>query len=197
MKKQLLFLCLLVIVTMNAFAQKTPVVFYGVDFSLVKVCGADESDTEFVFAFNKINDLFISESQKYDVARYMRLPITQKELSVAKRATKKAIGTAGTASSDDEHRLLYEDPDYDCAPQVESQVAGYELPQTEGRGAVIIANLLDKRNSRGSFYFVTFDIASRKVESCTPAVGKPGGFGLRNYWANALYQAMKSYYKYK
>lgn len=194
MKKRLLLLCFLIIGTMNAFAQKTPVVFYGVDFSLVKVCGADESDTEFVFAFNKINDLFISESQKYDVARFMRLPITQKELSVAKRATKNAIGIS---DSENEHTLLYEDPDYDCAPQIEAQVAGYELPQAEGRGVVIVANLLDKRDSRGSFYFVVFDIASRKVESCIPAAGKPGGFGLRNYWANALYQAMKSYYKYK
>lgn len=88
MKKRLLLLCFLIIGTMNAFAQKTPVVFYGVDFSLVKVCGADESDTEFLFAFNKINDLFISEGQKYDVAKFMRLPITTKELAVAKRATK-------------------------------------------------------------------------------------------------------------
>lgn len=194
MKKRLLLLCFLIIGTMNAFAQKAPVVFYGVDFSLVKVCGADESDTEFLFAFNKINDLFISEGQKYDVAKFMRLPITTKELAVAKRATKNAIPVSEDGN---EHRLLYEDPNYDCLPQIETQIAGYELPQTEGRGAVIVANLLDKRDSRGSFYFVVFDIASRKVESCIPAAGKPGGFGLRNYWANALYQAMKAYYKYK
>lgn len=128
MKKRLLLLCFLIIGTMNAFAQKTPVVFYGVDFSLVKVCGADESDTEFLFAFNKINDLFISEGQKYDVAKFMRLPITTKELAVAKRATKNAIPVSEDGN---EHRLLYEDPNYDCLPQIEtrSQATNFRRPK--------------------------------------------------------------------
>lgn len=196
MKKRLLLLCFLIIGTMNAFAQKIPVVFYGVDFSLVKVCGTGESDAEFLAAFNEINNLFFSQFEKYNVAKYTRRPVKKLEIAVAKQAMKEAFGIA---AYEETHQLLLLDETeaYDCRDLIEAHIAGYKLPLNEGPGLVFIANKLDKSQAYGSFYFVVFDIASRKVESCIPAAGKPGGFGLRNYWANALYQAMKAYYKYK
>ncbi|WP_295938517.1 hypothetical protein [uncultured Alistipes sp.] len=192
MKKLLFFLFLTAFCSTSSFAQ-TSAIFCGVDFSLVKVRGAGESDAAFVQAFQGINELFISQGEKYDIAKYMRQTIARKEPGVALKAMKSAFGAAAI----DSHILLYEDPGYDCRDQIDAQVASYELPQSEGTAIVVIANMLDKTNDRGSFYFVSFDIASREVISCTLAKGKPGGFGLRNYWANSLRLAMKNYYKGK
>jgi len=196
MKKIIFLFSLITICSANCFAQKTAV-FYGVDFSLVKVCGANESDAEFALAFERINDLFISQSDKYDIGKSARLTLTKKEIAVAKQAMRVALKGGDTSQSLETHDLLYEDPAYDCRDQIDAQIAGYQLAQTEGLGLVIIANMLDKAHDRGSFYFVTFDIASRNVETCIRAEGKPGGFGLRNFWAGSLHKAMKNYYKRK
>lgn len=193
MKKLLSILFFLAAAT-EGFAQQAPATFYGVDFSLAKICGADETDAEFLLAFTKINDLFLSESKKYDVSRFLRLPAVRKEITVAKRSTKAAIRTEEYV---DAHNLCCDDPAYDCAERIEALVAGYDLPQTEGKGVVIVANMLDKTHAFGNFYFVAFDIATRRVESCVLTDGKPGGFGLRNYWANAVLQSMKAYYRLK
>lgn len=192
MKKLLFSLFLIAICSINGFAQ-TSVIFYGVDYSFVKVRGADESDAAFVQAFERINSLFISQGEKFDVAKYMRQPIAKQEFD----ATQKAMNEAFEAASINSHTLLTNDANYDCRKQIDAQVAGYEIPQSEGTGVVIVANMLDKSKDRGSYYFVTFDIASRKVTTCILAEGKPGGFGLRNYWANSLYLALKKYYKHK
>ncbi|MEG2370276.1 MAG: hypothetical protein RSB23_03830 [Alistipes sp.] len=192
MKKLLFFLFLTAICSTNSFAQ-TSAIFYGVDFSQVKVRGAGEPDAAFVQAFERINDLFISQGEKFNVAKYTRQPIASQELDVAQKAMNKAFDTAQTNS----HTLLTNDANYDCRKQIDTQIANYELPQKEGTGIVIIANILDKSRDRGSYYFVSFDIASRKVTRCILAEGKPGGFGLRNYWANSLALAMKKYYKLK
>lgn len=194
MKKLLSILFFLSAAAAEGFAQQAPATFYGVDFSLVKVCGADETDAEFLLAFTKINDLFITESKKYDVAKYMRQPVGRKELSVAKQATRNALQSADAV---DAHTLLYEDPNYDCREQIACQIAGYDLPQTGGKGIVVIANMLDKSHGFGNFYFVQFDIVTRQITSCVRMDGKPGGFGLRNFWANALLQSMKACYRLK
>ena len=43
--------------------------FYGVDYSQVKVFGADESPAQFKDAFRRINELFITEAKKYNVGK--------------------------------------------------------------------------------------------------------------------------------
>ncbi|MEG1983111.1 MAG: hypothetical protein RR037_05195 [Alistipes sp.] len=192
MKKLLFFFFLTAFCSINGIAQ-TSVIFCGADFSLVKVRGAGESAAIFAQTFERINGLFISQGEKFDVAKYTRLPIAKYELSVAQKAMKMAF----EATITDNYSLLCNDHGYDCRAQIDAQVAGYEIPQNEGLGLVIVANLLDKSNRCGSFYFVCFDIASRKVTSCILAKGKSEGAGLRNYWANSLYFAMKKYYKSK
>lgn len=184
MKKLLLSLCLVAICSMNAFAQ-TPAIFYGVDFSQVKTYGADESQAEFATAFGRINDLFLAEPEKYDVGKFTHLPIARYELNVGKQATQAAF--------DQPYELYTVDPTYDCHGQIEGMIADYTLPQTEGLGIVMVANLLDKSIGRGFYYLVMFDIASRQITNCTRIEGKASGFGLRNFWANSLYLGLKAH----
>ena len=45
--------------------------FYGVDYSQVKVFGADESPVQFKDAFRRINELFITEAKKYNAGKQL------------------------------------------------------------------------------------------------------------------------------
>ena len=42
---------------------------YGVDYSQVKIFGADESPAQFKDAFRRINELFITEAKKSNVGK--------------------------------------------------------------------------------------------------------------------------------
>ena len=44
---------------------------------------------------------------------------------------------------------------------------------------------------------VFFDIKSRNIVSSFKLTGAASGFGLRNYWAGSVYDAMKKVKKYK
>ena len=47
--------------------------FYGIDFAPVKVVAASETVSEFIDAFGKINNLFLTEPDKYIIALEDRL----------------------------------------------------------------------------------------------------------------------------
>ena len=51
--------------------------FYGVDYSQVKIFGADESPIQFKDAFRRINELFITEAKKYNVGKQLKKEVTE------------------------------------------------------------------------------------------------------------------------
>lgn len=59
---------------LTAAAQQSPTCVYGIDFSLARVRGADESDQQFAEAFRRINQLLITEADRYDFARALHQP---------------------------------------------------------------------------------------------------------------------------
>ena len=192
MKKVALLCLTLLLVTGNLFAQKS-VCFYGVDFSLTKVRGCDETVEDFQRAFYGINELFMSQSDKFDVGKFLLCQPKVSDLGIgamsgAKLHTENSFGGVNP--------LLTMDWAYSCEEQIPQAIKNYKLQQTEGEGLVIFGNLLDKLGQRGSFCVVTFDIATREVTSQVWIQGNPSGFGLRNYWANSLHRAMKMYSKF-
>ena len=63
-------------------------------------------------------------------------------------------------------------------------------------GLVLVATTLDKGNGLGYYTAVLFDPATHEIITQMDMVGKPGGFGLRNYWAGSVYNALKKQGKY-
>ncbi|NOX86391.1 MAG: hypothetical protein GXO86_10590 [Chlorobi bacterium] len=55
----------------------------------------------------------------------------------------------------------------------------------------MIAESYSKPNVQGAYYVTFFDIATKKVLSTERMLAKPGGFGLRNYWAKTYYTVLK------
>jgi hypothetical protein len=66
-----------------------------------------------------------------------------------------------------------------------------------GLGLCMIMQTLDKPGELGTFVFVLFDIDSRKVISHWTLSGTPAGFGVRNYWAHSVYEALEKVKTYK
>ena len=187
MKKLLsIALCLIAV---GGFAQKGKTKmaadFYGVDYSCVSVIGANEQPAEFIKAFEAINRLFLSEPKKYDVAGFTGIDI----LSTSVEQANEALGglaaeqfTPRSAATDWQTQL----------PQI---VARYDNG-SGNKGLVLVATTLDKGNGIGYYTAVLFDPATQEVILQMDMAGKPGGFGLRNYWAGSVYNALKKQGKY-
>jgi hypothetical protein len=158
--------------------------YYGVDFSKTKAFGAAEPGWDFKEAFGKINSLVIAEWPKYNPGRYLNKDIEIRDIS-ATTTVNNAIVPAEVDTNSSEYFISKE--------EVAAMVRRYELKEEEGTGLVIIGELLDKTTYTGTFIVVYFDIATREVLHGEGMYGKARGFGLRNYWAGALYNGLRRF----
>lgn len=157
--------------------------YYGIDFSKTKTFGAAETGAQFKDAFTRINTLVIAEWPKYDPGKFLYKNIVLQDISVTTLVNNE-INPSDIETTSSGYRLTDDD--------IAGMVRRYDLKESEGTGLVIIGELLEKSTYLGGFYVVYFDIASREVLSSRQIIGKARGFGLRNYWAGALYNAMKT-----
>lgn len=171
--------------TFSELAGINRITLYGVDFSHTKVCFAYETPDEFISAFERINVLFLSESNKYvnPIAIRLGRPVTGVDLDSAlgclKNIDREAMSVKSTVSP-----LSTE--------QIEAAVKAVDTKGGNETGLLIIAESLNKAERKGHFIFVLFDEQTHTVISSWRASGDAGGFGLRNYWAGALHGAIKS-----
>jgi hypothetical protein len=156
--------------------------YYGVDFSKAKVFGAAETGWDFKEAFGRINSLVIAEWPKYDPGKFLNKNVDVRDISATWHVNG-AIEQSEILTPSSRHSLGEAD--------VDAMVRRYELAETEGVGLVLVGEMLDKSVGTGSFLVVCFDVASRRVLHMRRIEGRARGLGLRNYWAGALYDALK------
>ena len=76
--------------------------------------------------------------------------------------------------------------------QVQGIIDSYRVPDDmQGVGLVFIAESYSKPNVKGAYYVTFFDISTKKVLITERMLGKPSGFGLRNYWAGSYNNVLK------
>lgn len=153
--------------------------FYGVDFSAVKLYGTAETKDKFEKAFAGINEILVSESQKYNFQDLTNQNVITYPNPAQERNTHIAWDNIHTSNP---------------MPQkssIENMVRSYGLPHQNGKGIVLIAWLLNKPKAKATYELVVFDIQTRKILFNAEVVGDAGGAGLRNYWANSIYSIIK------
>jgi hypothetical protein len=183
--KKIILLAVALFASMALLAQsgaRNQVNYYGVDFSRAKAFGASESGWEFKNAFIKINLLVINEWSKYDPGRLLGCEIVLRDIAPTAHANdeidpEEVITTSSRFGINDE--------------DIDEMVRGYELDESAGTGLVIVGVVCDKTLPAAGFVVVYFDIATREVLSTRSISGSARGFGLRNYWAGALYNALR------
>lgn len=156
--------------------------FYGVDYSQAKVFGAAETPQQFIVAFRRINELFITEAKKYDVGKQLKKKVTEISLEAVNQVNE-AIDPEELMTTKREYMLTKE--------QIQAAVQALPISPSEGVGMVFIAQFLDKPNNRGTYEVVFFNTETKEIIEEWITDGKARGFGLRNYWAGSIYQALK------
>jgi len=183
------------------FTTGDTVTYLGIDYSHVKVIGnfsqfmgAGEKDAGQLrdTYFPAWNKLVIDERKKYDFAAML-----QKENILYDIADITAINAQTAVDKIESLNKIHYKPD-----EIRDFVAKYNLKGKKGYGFLFIAEYLDKSEKEAAFCFVVIGMPKGEILLCESILGKPSGFGIRNYWAGALYDVIKQirdgyYYRWR
>jgi len=178
----------------DVFNPETMITYLGIDFTNVKVIGHQDGEIMDLVdrQFSGINQLVLDESKKYDVAGALHRPTVPPDLSfvTAKNKTITVDEIKSTDVADEKH---LSDAD------INKIIKGYNFGGKKGIGFLIVMESMSKKSERGSMYLTFVDMATSKVLYTERVTEKCGGFGLRNYWAKSIYEAIDDIHdsKYK
>jgi len=192
MKKSTTLLFALLLFGIQLFGQSNPkilnandIVWAGIDFSKAKMIGSEGFTDPDVIAkdfFDKWNQLVVMESSKYDFAKAYKKATVKNDFSKASEQNAKVnpdelvINTSYSFSDGD----------------LESIVKNYKgLEGPSGVGLLYVVESFNKLDNIGSIYLVFFDLDSQEILYSKNYKTQPKGFGLRNYWANCIYETIK------
>lgn len=162
----------------------------GIDFSHTKLIGAFDQiggafeqspgsvKNEYFPAWNK---LIINEPKKYDVNGMLRKDNVRYDIDMLMKIN------AMTPLGDIEG---YNAPDYGI-DDLKKFVSAYDLGGKTGLGVVFINECLNKGKEEAIFHVIVLNLATKEILIHERVVGKPQGFGLRNYWAGSIYSVIK------
>lgn len=161
-------------------------VWAGIDFSEAKLIGpegfSDPYDIRNRF-FISWNNLIIAESDKYNIEKFYRKDQVINDLSVVSRRNE---------MPDADSLVINESYSFEEG-KLESIIKSYDLEKSQkGVGLVYVVESFNKTGIIASVNVVFFDISTKDILWTRRYQEKPVGFGLRNYWAGAIYKVMKS-----
>jgi hypothetical protein len=189
-----LFFCFLLI---TAFGQSekdvisaSEITWFGLDFTKAIFVGsfnqfAEAGETGGQDLKNKYipgwNDLVINERQKYNLKEAYKKSSVLYEPEIVNKRNGTIDASKMVTLNAAEGRIKKED--------IAKVVSQYKSGK-KGIGLVYIVETYSKADERGVIWVTFFDMATRKVLITEKFSGKPGGFGLRNYWAKPVFEIM-------
>jgi hypothetical protein len=164
--------------------KSTPIVYYGIDFTLVKFIGSSgfNDPAKIVDEYlDKINQKIIMEQDNYDMGIFFRRRDFDIDLEML----------SGRNRSINPYEVVTNSNHSISEEQIRELVSTYNPQAQEGVGLVVVMESLNKLRERGEMYFVLFDIKTKKVVHIRKESGEPSGFGITNYWMKPVYEAIK------
>jgi hypothetical protein len=197
--KKLTTLTLGILLTVNLFSQDMSEIFqtekatwFGLDYSEAYLIGSEgftnPSDIKDRY-FNSWNLLIKNEYDKYNIGKFFKK--SKVEISLENVTTRNQDLNIYDRVVDDNSKMLHLDKD-----KVQEMINKYEFSDDqEGLGIVFVVESYSKTAVIANYYVTLFDIKTKKVLLTERMEGKPGGFGIRNYWAKSYYNVLNTIYK--
>ena len=190
MRKSIIFM-LAVVVCLPAMATEpaqdvNELVWFGIDYSLVKFIGTPEQFTDIPkiksYYFRSWNDLMLAEKSKYDLNTAFSVSTIHynMENSCARSEQRSMDGIVqpGPYTIDEE--------------QVKSVVETNIDPSVNMVGAMFVMETLNKLEGVSTMWLAVFNVASGEILYMRRYSGAVGGFGFRNYYARSYYNVIKN-----
>ena len=175
----------------DIFDRNTRVVWLGLDFTGAKFIGDRErfgstSDTQHLI--EAWNDLMIKEKEKYDVGLAIDKIKVEDAVEVTKDHNASLDVTEIFSSDPKDHFHLKPD-------DIIAIVADYDFKDLTGIGVMFNVESFSKTNEESAVWITFINLENKEVFFSERLTGKPGGFGMRNYWAGSIYSMLKNMQK--
>lgn len=167
----------------DIFEKDTPIVFLGLDLSGAKFIGDRErygSESDIRTLMNSWNTLIETEKQKFNIAGMLGKDKVDYNIDITRNHNNELeISDMLTDKISDHIHLRKEN--------IMEIVAGYDFEKATGIGLMLNVESFNKTNVEALVWFTFIDLASKEVMFTERLSEPPGGLGMRNYWANAVY----------
>jgi len=127
------------------------------------------------------NDVVANERQKFDLKKAYSKDNVIYDLDVVTKRNAAVDVSKMTSMNAQEDRIKKED--------IAKVVSQYKTGK-KGIGLLYIIDTFDKPDEKAAIWVTFFDMATSKVLIAERFTAKPGGFGLRNYWAKTVFEVM-------
>ncbi len=164
---------------------KTQITWLGLDFSKVKLIGQFSQFADFgnksalnvkLEFFPEWNSMIIREPSKYDVKAMIQKDRIEYNTKWVNENNKK------TPNDELEAVNLPEYTNEFIAEHIKQQRYGI----SEGLGMLFFVEYLNKTTELAKIHFLVIDMKSREILLQNSYESKPGGIGIKNYWAKAF-----------
>lgn len=166
---------------------KTVMTYIGLDFSRVQLVGPSGfNDPQAIKEeyFDKWNNLVLEESDKYDLKRAFLKERMDFNLNPVQERNDQV---------DFANLVINQTAPTLNAAQLQDMVNQYDLNGISNPiSLVFIVESLDKVAELGTFHVVFLNTQTKQIIFTDKVTGEPSGFGFRNYWAGAFYDALKA-----
>ena len=166
-------------------------VWLGLDFSNTKLLGREGfNDPKKIIDhyFIAWNQLIFDEGEKYDVKKAFKLKQLYTDDSYFD-----AINSTVKLNE------LFVDRSYSLSKSdIKNIVEDYSFINIKQEIVLVfIVERLDKSKEQAIFWVTLINSRTKEIILTERMIGKPGGFGFRNYWAGAVYDIIKQIKKKK
>jgi hypothetical protein len=200
MKKIVALFCGLTLLTNALNAQSvedlfqnspTKITWLGIDYSHVKLIGSFSNFNENTKItpeiikndyFVRWNELILKESNKYTIDKMFR----KKDINYNIEGV-----TAINAQTDLTSIVQTTSPNY-TEIQLQQFVKNYYFNQSEGIGLMFVAESMNKIREEAIYHVLAINLTNNEILLCDKFTTKPGGIGLRNYWASSYLKVIET-----
>lgn len=166
----------------DVFNPSTEITWLGLDFSGAKFIGDRErlgSESDIRHLIDAINELMITEADKYNVAAAIQKKTVDNEIEVTNEHNAELDVLAMISPDGKDHVHLNR-------AQVEEIISSYDFKGKSGIGLIFNVESLNKLLEEGSFWITFVNMGSKEVLFTERVTAPPSGFGMRNFWAGSV-----------
>jgi hypothetical protein len=175
------------------FDRKGQVTWLGLDFSVSKFIGDRErfgSTSDVQHMLEAWNDVIVGQKEKFDIGVFIDKIKVDYAIEIVKEHNA-SLDVTDIFSSEEKDRVRLKPGD------IPTIVAEYDFTGKSGIGLMFIVESFSKLNEEGAVWVTFIDMNTKDVYFSERMTGKPGGFGLRNYWLASIYNIMKAMQKHE
>jgi hypothetical protein len=166
----------------DVFNPNTEVTWLGLDFSGAKFIGDRErlgSESDIRHLIDAINELMITEADKYNVAAAIQRRTVDNEIEVTNEHNAELDVLAMISADGKDHVHLNRS-------LVEEIISSYDFKGKSGIGLIFNVESFNKLLEEGSFWITFVNMGSKEVLFTERVTAPPSGFGMRNFWAGSV-----------